>query len=95
MGCFPSSLKAQQDGYDKLSDTSSAYSGGSADSIIGQLNFSHREEPTSQDQSLFSPHEGPSSPRTVLAERLWARWHAFECPDLANCIHSFGAIYAE
>ncbi|KAM0343211.1 hypothetical protein ACHAPU_008804 [Fusarium lateritium] len=94
MGCFPSSLGAQRDGYDKLSDTSQAYSGNSADSTVAQVNSNHREEPDGQDQSPCSPREAPVSPRTALAERLWARWHAFECPDLGNCAHSFNAVFA-
>ncbi|KAF4963823.1 hypothetical protein FSARC_8183 [Fusarium sarcochroum] len=79
-----------------MSDTSSTYSGDSIDSTTAQVNFKHREEPQVWEQRVGTPpQETPSSPRTAFAERLWMRWHETECLDLANCIHSFDAVYTD
>ncbi|KAM0222776.1 hypothetical protein ACHAPQ_008905 [Fusarium lateritium] len=93
MGCFPSTLKAQKDIHDKLSDTSSTCSSSNADSITAQVDFNHRQESENQEQPLSQPQEESSSPRIAFADRLWAKWHETECSDLTNCTHSFHAIY--
>lgn len=93
MGCFPSTLKDQKDGTDKLSDTSSTQSGGRTDSITAQVNFNHRQESEDKRQATNQPCDDPPSPRTAFAERLWAYWHETECLDIANCTHSFHVIY--
>ncbi|KAM0253477.1 hypothetical protein ACHAP5_000506 [Fusarium lateritium] len=93
MGCFSSTLKAQKDVHDKLSDTSSTCSSSNADSTTAQADFNHRQESENQEQPLSQPREEPSSPRTAFAERLWTYWHETECSNLANCTHSFYATY--
>ncbi|KAI6769557.1 hypothetical protein HG530_004186 [Fusarium avenaceum] len=93
MGCFPSTLKDQKDGHDKLSDTSSTHSDGKTDSTATQVNFNHRQESEDKGQAPNQPRDDPPSPRTAFAERLWAYWHETECPDIANCTHSFYAVY--
>lgn len=93
MGCFPSTLKDQKDDHDKVSDTSSTQSSSKADSTTAQVNFNHGQESDSKKHALSQAREDPPSPRTAFAERLWAQWHEPECSDLANCTHSFYAIY--
>ncbi|KIL84444.1 hypothetical protein FAVG1_12234 [Fusarium avenaceum] len=84
MGCFPSTLKDQKDGHDKLSDTSSTHSSGKADSTTVQVNPNNRQESEDKGQAPNQPCDDPPSPRTAFAERLWAYWHETECPDFAN-----------
>ncbi|KAF5023132.1 hypothetical protein F66182_4827 [Fusarium sp. NRRL 66182] len=94
MGCLFS--RPRKEGYVQLSDASSTYSVNSVDSMIPQVDFNDREEPEHWEQPVLSPsQETLSSPRAAFAQHLWARWHEAECPDLANCNHSFEGEYLE